>query len=152
MCGRSRFQRHGQLIISHNYCGVLLLIRAFDSWLKCTQMQDILQDEYYRDVSMEWACRCGRNLGTLIYAWWRNQMETFSALLALCAGNSPVTGEFPAQRPVTRGSDVFFDLRLNKQLIKQSWGWWFETPSRSLWLHNNGIWVPRMDASANWSH
>ena len=33
--------------------------------------------------------------------WWRHQMETFSALLALCAGNAPVTGEFPAQRPVT---------------------------------------------------
>ena len=56
-------------------------------------------------------------------------METFSALLAICAGNSPVTGEFPAQRPVTRSFDVFFDLRLNKQLSKQSWGWWFETLS-----------------------
>ena len=44
--------------------------------------------------------------------WWRHQMETFSALLALCAMNSPVTGEFPAQRPVTRSFDVFFDLRL----------------------------------------
>ena len=40
-------------------------------------------------------------------------METFSALLAICAGNSPVPGEFPAQRPVTRSFDVFFDLRLN---------------------------------------
>ena len=39
-------------------------------------------------------------------------METFSALLAICAGNSPVPGEFPAQRPVTRSFDVFFDLRL----------------------------------------
>ena len=45
-------------------------------------------------------------------------METFSALLALCAGNSPVAGEFPAQRPVTRSFDVFFDLRLNKRLSK----------------------------------
>ena len=44
-------------------------------------------------------------------------METFSALLALCAGNSSVTGEFPAQRPVTRSFDVFFDLRLNKLLM-----------------------------------
>ena len=44
--------------------------------------------------------------------WWRHQMETFSALLALCAGNSPVTGEFPSQRPVTRSFDVFFDLCL----------------------------------------
>ena len=65
--------------------------------------------------------------------WWRHQMETFSALLALCAGNSPVPGE----RPVTRSCDVFFDLRLNKRLSKQSWGWWFETPSHSLWRHCN---------------
>ena len=65
---------------------------------------------------------------------WRRQMETFSALLALCAGNSPVTGEFSSQRPVTRSFDVFFDLRLNKRLSKQSWGWWFETPMRSLWF------------------
>ena len=41
--------------------------------------------------------------------WWRHQMETFSVLLALCAGNSPITGEFPAQRPVTRSFDVSFD-------------------------------------------
>ena len=67
-------------------------------------------------------------------AWWRHQMDTFSALLAICAGNSPVTGEFPAQRPATRSFDVFFDLRLNKQFSKQSWGWWFEPPSRSLWV------------------
>ena len=52
---------------------------------------------------------------------------------ALCAGNSSVTGEFPAQRPVTRSFDVFFGLRLNKRLSKQSWDWWFEKPPRSLW-------------------
>ena len=45
-------------------------------------------------------------------------METFSALLAFCAGNSPVPGEFPAQRPVTRSFYVFFDLRLNKRLSR----------------------------------
>ena len=67
--------------------------------------------------------------------WWRHQMETFSALLALCAGNSPVPGEFPTQRPVTRSFDVYFDLRPNKRLSKQSWGWWFGTPSRPLWRH-----------------
>ena len=71
-------------------------------------------------------------------SWWRHQIETFSVLLALCAGNSPVTGEFLSQRPVTRSFDVFFDLRLNKRLSKQSWGWWFETPSSSSWLHING--------------
>ena len=51
--------------------------------------------------------------------WWRHPMEPFSALLAIYAGNSPVSGEFPAQRPVTRSIDVFFDLRLNKLLNKQ---------------------------------
>ena len=69
----------------------------------------------------------------------RNMMTSsngsISALLALCAGNSPVPGEYPAQRPVTRSFDVFFDLRLNKRLSKQSWGWWFETLSCPLWRH-----------------
>ena len=64
-------------------------------------------------------------------------METFPTLLALWAGNSPVTGEFPTQRPVTWSFGVFFDLRLNKRWSKQSWGWWFEMPSRSLWIHQN---------------
>ena len=67
-------------------------------------------------------------------------METFSALLVICAGNSPVIGEFPAQRPVTRSFDVFFDLRLSKRLSKQSWGWGFETPSNPLWRHCNVVW------------
>ena len=44
-------------------------------------------------------------------------MEIFSALLAICAGNSPVPGEFPTQRPVTRSFDVFFDLRLNNDWV-----------------------------------
>ena len=66
-------------------------------------------------------------------------METFSALLAICAGNSPVPGEFPAQKPVTRSFDVFFDLCPNKGLSKQSWDWWLETPSRLFWRHRNDI-------------
>ena len=70
-------------------------------------------------------------------SWWRHQMEIFSALLAICAENSPVPGEFPAQRPVVRSFNVFFDLRLNKQLSKYSWGWWFETLPRPLWHHSN---------------
>ena len=71
------------------------------------------------------------------YSWRRHQMETFSALLAQCAGNSRVTGEFLAQRPVTRSFDVSFDLHLNKHLSKQSRGWWSETLSRTLWRHYN---------------
>ena len=77
----------------------------------------------------------------VVSSWWHHQMETFSALLALCAGNSPATGEFSSQRPVTRSFDIFCDLCLNKRLSKQSWGWWFETPSRSLWRHRNVQWV-----------
>ena len=55
-----------------------------------------------------------------MYTRWRHQIETFSALLAICAGNSPAPGEFPTPRPVTRSFDVFFDLRLTKRLSKQS--------------------------------
>ena len=51
----------------------------------------------------------------VVTAWWPHQMGTFSALQVICAGKSPATGEFPAQRPVTR-SFVYFDLRPNKRL------------------------------------
>ena len=49
-------------------------------------------------------------------------------------------GEFPTQRPVTRSFDVYFDLRPDKRLSKQLWGWWFETLSHSLWRHRNELW------------
>ena len=71
------------------------------------------------------------------YILWRHQMEIFSVLLAICAGNSPVPGEFPAQRPVTRSFDVFSDLHLNKRLSTQWRGWWLETLSHQQWRHRN---------------
>ena len=80
--------------------------------------------------------------------WWRHQMEIFSALLALCAGYSPVTSELPSQRPMTRSFDVLFDLRLNKRLSKQSWGWWSEMPSRSLWRNR---YLKQWLVIANWT-
>ena len=55
--------------------------------------------------------------GQQFLPWWRHQMETVSALLALCAAHSLVTGDFPTKRPVTRGFDIFFDLRLNKRWV-----------------------------------
>ena len=70
-----------------------------------------------------WEEKMFRKLKTLIAHDDVIKWKLFSALLALCAGNSPVTGEFPAQRPVTRSFDVFFDRLLNKRLSKQSWGW-----------------------------
>ena len=72
-----------------------------------------------------------------MHTWWRHQMETFSALLAICAGNSQVPGEFPTQMPVTRSFDVYFDLHPNKWFRKQWWGWWFETPSPPLWRNRD---------------
>ena len=59
------------------------------------------------------------SISTHANTWWLHQMETYSALLAICAGNSPAHGEFPVQRPVTQSFDVFFDLRPNKRLSKQ---------------------------------
>ena len=58
--------------------------------------------------------------GIIICSRWRHQMETFAGLLALWVGKSPVTGEFPSQKPVTRSFDFFFDLRLIKRLNKHS--------------------------------
>ena len=69
----------------------------------------------------------------------RHQLETFSALLAICAGNSPVPGEFPTQRPVKRSFGVFFDMRLNKRFSKQWLCGWGDTLSRPLWRHRNAI-------------
>ena len=78
--------------------------------------------------------------------WWRQQMETFSALLSLCAGNSPVTTEFPAQKPVMQSFVVLFDLRLNKLLSELSRGPWLETPSRPWWRHciGNCLFIPKI--------
>ena len=66
--------------------------------------------------TLKYTCMASRKseygLSNLIrYSWWCHQMETF-AWLAFCAGTSPVTGEFPAHRPVTETFDVFFDLRV----------------------------------------
>ena len=86
----------------------------------------------------DWAQSTNRDIHRQ-HALWRNQMETLSAYR--------VTGEFPAQRLVTQSFDVFFDLRLNKRLSKQSWCWWFETPSHSLWRHCNDGWLTLLAAS-----
>ena len=112
-------------------------------------MDEYLHSIVYADIN---SCSCPKRLAnlcvvskrtpkgdtrSLIISWWRHQMETFSALLAICAGKSPVSGEFPAQRPVTRSFDVFFDVRLIKRLSKHSRGWWFGTLSHPLWRHRN---------------
>ena len=102
---------------------------AYD-WLLCRK--NIAQRRWKFAEAGSGLCRC---YSGGIFTWWRHQMKIFSALLSLCAENSPVTGEFPAQRPVTRSFDVFFDLSLNERLSKQSRRRWL----RSLWRYSNVI-------------
>ena len=83
---------------------------------------------------------------------WKSMMTSSNGSILrvtgpLC-GEFTGPGEFPAQRPVTRSFDVFFDLRLNKRLSKQPWGWWFETSSGSLWCHCNAL----KDKDKWWRH
>ena len=101
-------------VINYMYKGVIVEIWNFYNTYLCTAT--------LKKWKLSWCL-----------SWWHHQMEPSSALLVLCAVNSAVT----TQRPVTRSFDVYFDLRLNKRLSKQSWGWWFETPSRSLWRRSN---------------
>ena len=80
--------------------------------------------------------------------WWSFMMTSsngniFRVTGPLC-GEFTGPGEFPTQRPVTQSFDIFFDLRLNKRLNKQSWGWWFETLSRPFWRHRNARKLPRL--------
>ena len=106
-------------------------------WHNQWRYSRVFQIALYLHVDERGALGASSRTSKASTSWWRHQMETFSALLALCAENSPVPGEFPAQRPVTRSFNVFFDLRLNEQLSKQSQGWWSETPPRSLWRQCN---------------
>ena len=92
----------------------------------------------YHDDVMKWKHFLYKVCQTWALSWWRHEMKTFSALLALSEGNSPVTGEFPSQRPVTRSFDVFY-LRRKKRLSKQSRRRWFESPSCSSWRDHNGL-------------
>ena len=67
-----------------------------------------------------------------VSTWWRHEMEAFSALLALCEGKPHITWIH-----LTKASDVFIDLLLNKWLSKYSRRRWYETQSCSLWRHCN---------------
>ena len=106
-------------------------------WARLQGEQDLLHESHNASLSCPTIHHVITEMCACVNTWWRHQMETFSALLALCAGNSPFPGELPAQRPVTRSFDVFFDLRSNKRLSKQWRGWWFETQSSSFWRHCN---------------
>ena len=102
--------------LGQEYCGVNSIPLLLMPWIL---MLPTHKQPWY------WACK----MMTI------HQIEIFSALLAICVGNSPVTGEFPTQRPVMQSFDVYFDLCLNKRWSRQLEGRWVETPSRPLWHH-----------------
>ena len=114
------------------HCSVLCMNRYLDASIKyCLKCWNHFTNHFAFFIVPQYFLRWCR------LSWGRHQMESFFTLLAFCVGNSLVIGEFPSQRPVSRSFDVLFDLRLNKWLSKQSWGWWFETPSCPLWCHCN---------------
>ena len=79
-----------------------------------------------------------QNSDVLIFMMTSSNGNIFRVTGPLC-GEFTGPGEFPTQRPVTRSFDVLFDLRLNKRLSKQPWGWWFKTPSWSFWRQRNEL-------------
>ena len=91
-----------------------------DSIATFAQSKKFLTFVNFHQITFYFTCHIQMLPSKLLYSWWRHQMEAFLALLSICTGNSPVTGEFSAQRPVKRSFDVFFDLLLNKWLSKQS--------------------------------
>ena len=82
-------------------------------------------------------------LPSLPYSWFWSQIHMFVLLMyaiymMMSSNGNIFRWPFVRNSPVTLRFDVFLDLRLNKRLSKQPWGWWFETPSRTLWRHRNG--------------
>ena len=76
------------------------------------------------------------------FGWLSDIAQGLWAIIMMTSSNGnifcvtgPGTSEFPAHRPVTRSFGVFFDLRLNKRLSIQSWGWRIETLPRPLWYY-----------------
>ena len=93
------YHEHGRYTSTVNRCFDWLDERLYFPPLRYAHATSSLIAWIFADSDM----RCG----SWSSSWWRHQMETFSTLLALCAWNSPVTGEFPSHRPVTRSFDMF---------------------------------------------
>ena len=77
--------------------------------------------------------------------------RAITAIMTSSNGNifrvtGPLCGEFTGPRwiPRAKANDAelwcFLWSVMNKRLSKQSWGWWFETPTHPLWRHRNVYW------------
>ena len=115
----------GEKIISNwcvEICCLIIPLCEYNDELKqCIQILRIKMNTW----------RISQKLSSLLSHDGIIKWKHFSRYWPFVQEKSPVSSEFPSQRPVTRSFDAFFD-RLNKQLRTQSWGWWFETPSHSL--------------------
>ena len=116
----NRYNIDMTLMILQTYTGSIFLSKLTIYW----------KDGTYNLVHMS------HTVYVTLIPWWRHQMGTFSALLAICAGHSPVTGEFPAHSPVTRSMFVLICAWINGSVNNGEAGD-FETPSRPLWRHCN---------------
>ena len=132
-------------------------LRSHTNYVECVYMPWRLQDSASNQ-------RCVHFSGQTYYLALTCPWQWTFAMITSSNGNilgvtRPLCGEFTGHRwiPLTKASntelDVFFDLRLNKRLSKQSWGWWFEVPSRL--RHCNvpyhGMWMswPRLVLAIN---
>ena len=93
-------------------------------WVPCPKGQE---------SSRPWHCLRSTSKRSVTKNWTSYNQTLHCLMMTSSNGNifrvTGVTGEFPSQRPATQSFDAFFYLFLNKRLSKQSWGWWFETPS-----------------------
>ena len=72
----SKYIGHGEFITSHSLCAATVSPTPDNCFLD-TNLRDIAPNTIRLHV--------GEDISN---AWWRHQMEAFSALLAICAGNS----------------------------------------------------------------
>ena len=126
VCSTVRLTKKHQIRVN------VLLVRAIHRWPV---------DSNTENVSIRW--RHDVSICSILNAFscsFKNSLTTWMGPICQCEYYALWNwwiGEFPAKKPVTRSSDVFFDLRLNKRLSNQSWGWWFETLSPPLWRHRS---------------
>ena len=78
-------------------------IHIWQTWMWFEGIKHFFSKAEFSYLRIPWTQLCDSYHWCLtrknLVPWWRHQMETFSALLALCVGNSPVATKFPSQRP-----------------------------------------------------
>ena len=133
----------GLLLIS--FVSAQAFIYFYDTGFWCSVTRSLFLNSLSGIITYHWQWHIKVKWGFVKYISFR---RTYHVMMTPSNGNifrvtGPLCGEFtgpgefPTQRPVMWGFDVFFDLRLNKRLSKQPWSWWFETPSWSLWRQCN---------------